>query len=280
MKLASWIICLVGIWIGLTATRAAAQAEVGVNIDQPIQEIFQTGLVYPQDKGEVQLTYTSRFSTGSGEKLWRSQVAVEYGITDRWQVEFEWEARRSRTLIGAPPASGPADLAIGTQYSFMKIRGSNVHSAIGLEVSLPVGSVEDDLNEGLVEVEPYFIIAKDFPRLKNLQLFSQVSVALVHRTKQPGEEIVEEPVAHEFNLGLGMFLPFRDLVITGEFNFSSNRWNHRGQEREMFVTPGIVWRLPRNWEIGIGAPQGLSQGSAKHGLVVKIVAEFNLWSDR
>jgi hypothetical protein len=148
------------------------------------------------------------------------------------------------------------------------------HSAVGLEVSLPMGSVEKELSEGFIEYEPYLIVARDFPKLNNMQVFSQVGVGFVQRTRRPAEADEGEPAAHEFDLGVGMFVPFRRIVFTGEFNLSTNRWNNGGREREMYATPGVVWRLPRNWEVGVGAPVGLTRDADKSGAIFKVVYEF------
>lgn len=245
MKHSLWIICCAALWLGLMTPSATAQEADADEREQPVQEVFQTALVYPQERGEVQLTYASRFSKGKGHSSLQTPLSLEYGITDRWQVEIEWNALSRRTETGEAATRGRGDLQIGTQYSFMNMRRSNFHSAVGFEVSLPTGSLEKELSEGFIEYEPYFIIARDFPKLHNMQVFSQVGVGLAQRAKRSAEED-DEPAAHEFNLGVGAFVPFRRLVLTGEFNLSTNRWNNGGREREMYATPGLVWRLTRN----------------------------------
>jgi hypothetical protein len=274
MKHSLWIICCAVLSLGLTPLLASAQQEDVKPREQPIQEVFQTGLVYPQERGEVQLSYTSRFSKGKAHSSLQRPMNLEYGITDRWQIEIEWNAMSRRTETGAAPIHGKGDLRIGTQYSFMNMRGSNFHSAVGLEVSFPTGNIEKGLSEGLIEYEPSFSLAKDFPRLHNLQVFSQVGVSIVQRTRRRVQVDEDQPVAHTFNLGVGMFMPFNRLVFTGEFNLNTNRWNHGGREREMYFTPGLVWRLPRNLEIGFGAPIGLTGDADKSGAILRLLYEF------
>ena len=273
MKHLFWIICA-ALCIGLMTPLASAQEDDVEAREQPVQEVFQTGLVYPQERGEVQLSYTSRFSKGKGHSSLQTQMNFEYGITDRWQIEIDWNAMSRRTETGEATTRGRGDLSIGTQYSFMNMRRSNFHSAVGFEVSLPTGNVEKKLSEGFIEYEPYFILARDFPKLNNMQIFSQVGVGFGHRARRGVEAEEEEPAAHELNLGVGMFVPFRSLVLTGEFNLSTNRWNNGGLEREMYLTPGLMWRLPRNWEVGVGAPVGLTRDADKSGAIFKLVYEF------
>jgi hypothetical protein len=156
----------------------------------------------------------------------------------------------------------------------MNMRRSNFHSAVGLEVSFPTGNVDKELSDGFIEYEPYFIIARDFPNLNNMQVFSQVGVGFVQRARRSVGADEEESAAHEFNFNAGTFVPFRDVVFTAEFNLGTNRWNNGGREREMYLTPGVVWRLPRNWEVGVGAPVGLTRDAGKFGAIFKVVYEF------
>ena len=142
MKHSFWIICYAALWLGLMTPLASAQ-EVDLKArKQPVQEVFQTGLVYPQERGEVQLSFTSRFSKRNDHSSLQTPLNLEYGITDRWQFEIEWNAMSSRSETGETTTRGRGDLSIGTQYSFMNMRRSNFHSAIGFEISLPTGSVE------------------------------------------------------------------------------------------------------------------------------------------
>ena len=276
MKRSFWIICGTVLWLGLTASPASAQDEGGgaKAREQPVQEVFQTALVYPQERGEVQLSYASRYARGRDRSSLQTLLNLEYGITDRWQVEVEWDAMSRRREAGEAPVRGRGDLSIGTQYSFMNMRRSNFHSAVGFEVSLPTGGVEKGLSEGFVEYEPYLILARDFPTLHNAQVFSQVGVGFVQRARRQVEAGEAEPAAHELNFNAGAFVPFRRLVLTGEFNLSTNRWNNGGREREMYATPGVVWRLPRDWEIGVGVPVGLTRDADKSGAIFRVVYEF------
>jgi len=59
MKHKRWTLCCAAIRFGLTTPLTLAQEK---EPEQPLQEVFQTRLVYPQERGEVQLSYTSRFS--------------------------------------------------------------------------------------------------------------------------------------------------------------------------------------------------------------------------
>jgi hypothetical protein len=240
--------------------------------EQPLQEVFQTDLVYPQEKGELQLTTGFSLSKRLGAVLVQVPASLEYGITDRWQVDLQWDGV---TGIHSPFGSslvGTGDLSIGTMFSFMNVANTSLHLAVGFELGLPTGDRDKGMSEGFVEYEPFLIAAKDFPGMHNLQIFTQVGLRLVTASRHDLDN--EEPAAHELNWGSGFFIPMRRLCITTEFNWVTNEWNHGGIENRHSLTPGLIWRLPHNWEIGIGAPIGLSRKSSDSSVILKLTREF------
>ncbi len=241
---------------------------------QALNEVFQTALVYPQDAGEVQLTLWPSFADGADAKLSSLGLALEYGITDAFTVEIEWTGFSNLTPDLGASSSGIGDLELGGQLAFMQVAGPNTHAAVGLGVSLPVASPEKELSDGFVEFEPYILLARDFPERNHLQLFTQVSLGLVRRAKDPADPLDAEPAAHEFSWSGGFFVAFDPVRFTGELTVSTNTWNHDGEESSAFLTPGIVLNLPGSWEVGIGAPIGLSSDSDGFGLIGIVLYEF------
>jgi hypothetical protein len=59
-----------------------------------------------------------------------------------------------------------------------------------------------------------------------------------------------------------------------EFNLANNQWNHHGNENEFYVTPGVLWRVVRNIEIGLGVPVGLGRASDRFQVITHVVCEF------
>jgi hypothetical protein len=239
--------------------------------EQPIQEVFQAELVYPQDAGEIQLTLTSRFNRAGEQNGLSNNLTVEYGITDDWQVEVEWDAFARKRTDDGMISRGPGDLQIGTKYSFLKMGGSNFHSAVGFEVTLPSGSVEKGLGEGAIEYEPFVILAKDFPHQHRLQLFTEVSLAFIRPVKslEPDEQ-----KGNELTWVSGFFVPVRKLVFTGEFSLINSKSNDSGREKEIYLTPGLVWHPAKNWELGVGGQVGLNGLSHNSGVILKLTREW------
>jgi hypothetical protein len=243
------------------------------NNEQQVQEVFQTELVYPQQKGELQLTTGLTFRKNLRVRLVQVPVSLEYGITDRWQISAQWDGLNSIHPVLGRPLLRSGDLSIGTKYSFMNVANTNLHLAVGFELGLPSGKRDNPMSEGNVEYEPFLIAARDFPGMNNVQIFTQLGIRLAQSKRQPNALEDEDPAGRELNWNAGFFVPVRRLSITTEFNLVTNEGIDRKQ-RHYALTPGLVWRLPGSWEIGIGAPIGLTRKSSDSSVILKLTREF------
>jgi hypothetical protein len=234
--------------------------------DQPVQEVFQTELVYPQEKGAFQFTSASTFGRVNTKFL--NELSVEYGLTPAWQIGLQWESFARKTNEDGLISRGSGDLRLGTKYSFMNMRGSNFHSAVGFELGLPAASAKKGISESKIEYEPYVIFAKDFPGLSRLQLFSQLGLTLGHSiTRSTTSDDNSDGKTIEWNSG--MFVPYRRARFTTEISWSKNT-----KENSLYLTPGIIWKLPRDMEFGVGVPTGLNGDAESVKMIVKLVYEF------
>ena len=232
----------------------------------------------------MQLTFGPRRFSGSDE-IGELPFSAEYGITDRWQVEVEYTAFSRVHLDPSGEAQGHGDVEIGTKYAFMQIAGSDTHAAVGVSATIPSGSVARGLSEGLVEVEPFVCAAHDFRKLARMQLFGQAGVTLVHRVHAlPADESGDDPgdggdVAptdpHELFLNVGAFVPIRSFRATLELNWTTNQWNHEGDQSSLYVTPGVVWEAAPGWELGFGVPIGASHDADRARVIGMVIYEFD-----
>jgi hypothetical protein len=243
-------------------------------VKRPIEELFKTDVVFPQEIGELEVELASVYQNHSGGDTWTIPVSLEYGLTDRWQVEAEWDSLVQRYPANQSAVRGVGDLDIGTQYSFMKVGGSSFHIAPRFSIRVPVGDVNKDLSEGFLKYEPAVILARDFPELHHTQFFTEMGASLAQRVNAPKVTADAEPAAHELNWGSGFFVLFPHAAATLEFNWDNNQWNHHGTENEMYLTPGCLWRARRNMEIGLGIPVGLNRASDRFEVIAHVVWEF------
>ncbi len=226
-----------------------------------IEEVFHAELVYPQERGELQLSLVPSLRSQGGERNTVTTLAVEYGLTEQWQVEVAWDS------------SG--EVEIGSKYAWMQLR-PNLHMAAAFDLRYPLNDLDSDFSEGFIEYEPSLLLARDFPRLGNLQLFLQTGIGLVERAGHHRELNDDEPAANEFSLDIGLFVPRQSFTWTTEISWSNNRWNRGGEENQLLLTPGLVWRFADAVEISFGIPIGLNSDSDDYRLVGQFILE---WGD-
>jgi hypothetical protein len=113
----------------LAAGRAAAQQQParGEPLPQLAQELFLAELVYPQERGEVQLTLDSRVEDGT-----HTRALAEYGVTDRLQLSLntpvlergagggEEDVYEAGVLYALLPSARPFSLSASLEASFAR----------------------------------------------------------------------------------------------------------------------------------------------------------------
>ena len=256
---------------GMTAFLAGvAAAEGGQPLvgepRQPLQELIRTEVVYPQEKGELQLTLLSRAGKAVNGSSLSFPIEIEYGLTDAWQVGLEL-GTYSRVRNSDAVSSGRGSVSLATKYSFMNINGSDVHAAVGMEAEFPGGLGDDGLREEAREVEPFLALAAG---LRNgIQAFFHVGRAFTHGGS-PDDDGDEEGANVTWNGGA--LMAFRRITLAGELSThtSGSPWRSGG---ELYVTPSITFLLPRPWELGVGIPIGLNDRSGRFGFAIHVIYE-------
>ncbi len=114
---------------------AAARAQEDED-RQPLQDLFFTQVVYPQQRGEVQLTLGALVDRTRAEYAALVPFSIEYGLTNSWQIEAGWDGY---TQFHSAPFKQlhTARFSVGTKYSLMNIGGSHVHAAFGIDAEFP-----------------------------------------------------------------------------------------------------------------------------------------------
>jgi hypothetical protein len=113
----------------LAAGRAAAQRPArGEPLPQLAQELFLAEVVYPQERGKVQLTLDSRVEDGT-----HTRALAEYGVTDRLQLSLDTpvlergaggdddeDAYEAGVLYALLPSARPFSLSVSLEASFAR----------------------------------------------------------------------------------------------------------------------------------------------------------------
>lgn len=234
---------------------------------QPLQELFLTEVVYPQERGEVQVTLASLVDRSAPGAAALTPVSIEYGLTNRWQVQAGWNGYgRNASLLSRYRTES---VSMGTKYSFMNIAHSHVHAAVGLDAHFHPMAV-DDIEEDGTEIEPFLSLAVDLPR--RVTLFGSVGTGL-------GSSEVADLFRHgqapdqPATISVGGLVAFHHVTLTTEYTDGSDAlpWRVDGAP---LLTPGVVLHPGGDWEIGLGAPIGMGAGEHTVGFAMHILKEF------
>ena len=246
----SWLICAALVSSGL----AHAEEEDAVEEwEQPVQDLFQSTLVYPQEQNELQATFSPRFHKGQEENLWILPIGIEYGVTDAFVVGIEWEAYKHRDPDDETSEQGIGDVELEALYSWMSISDLPVHAALSMGVLIPTGDEDKDLGEGSTAYEPVAILAADLDVLNGGQIFLNLGAEI---DKHETEKFVN----------VGAFMALRNWVPSLE-------WNRSEEEEDRYLTPGLTWTSGGAWNIGLGVPVGLTDEADDYRVILQIVHE-------
>lgn len=215
------------------------------------QDVFLTDLVYPQERGEVQLSLTPGLPELSDRRGLEAPLVVEYGLTDAWQLEAAWSR---------PPLAAEAShtFELGTQYSWLHLGGSRLHAALGVEAEWSEGALEG--------VVPSLTVATD---AGGLHVFAQGFATL-----GGDEEASAEEEAGDWGVQGGTFFSVGGLILSTELG-----WGHTDTGSRYALAPGMLIPLPGGWEVGAGLPLWLHDGDTAAGLTALLTYEFALNGD-
>ena len=242
-------------------------------IPQPIQEMFQSNLVYPQEKDEIQFTLFPSFRKSDSSNNARTLFEVEYGITDALQIIFEWDGLLYKNPNNGPTVSGPGNIEVGAQYSWMGMGDGNTHFSFGNLIEFPVGQVESGLTEGFLEIQPFIVLARDFPEFNQSQVFLEFGFDWVKQIRNVPESI--EPETDNISWNIGAFYPIELWRATLEINGNNNKLDG-GSINEIYITPGTIYKLSKEWEIGMATPIGITKTSDDYRVIGYLMWEFEL----
>jgi hypothetical protein len=236
---------------------------------QPLQELFFTEVVYPQQKHEVQLTFGTLVDRMRPDKSALARAGVEYGLTDNWQVEAGWDGY-SRFHKNPLRHARTERLSIGTKYSWMNIAHSPVHAAAGFEIEFTRADVfPEGEGERGTQLEPFLALAADLPH--GITVFGSGGLSLQK------DQIIELTRGHapddEGMLSGGMLVQLRRITLAAEYTSRSDEapWRLNGSP---LVTPSLTFHPGGEWELAAGVPTGVRRGSRRPGLALHLVKEF------
>jgi len=223
-----------------------------------VEEVFNAELVFPQEKGTLQVLMAPGLHAKSGNRSGYTPLMVEYGLTDALQAEVAWSGPRYTS------AHEPSALEIGVKYSFIDIASRPIHVALGVEYLTPLIS-----REANSELEVFVVLARTFQE-SGMQVFFQVGKEWGIGESDASDLDDEEGM--EGSLHLGFVYPGGRVHVTGEFSMLEEKGLN-----QRYLTPGFVFGPIEGWQLGIGLPIGITESSDSFRIITFITCEFELF---
>ena len=222
------------------------------SLEELVQELFIAQTVYAQHKNEVQFTIKPAFWKIQGSRIMNIPLQLEYGFTDRLQVELGFPFGLSHSAIGES-SSVMGNTEVGFLYNFLK--GNKPFAlSLAMEFGLPTEKRVKDIENAGVTCGPSLIVATQIGR-------SQVHISF-------GAEISRS--VSSFNYNLAGVYPLQDWLATLELNGEID------DQKIIYITPGLVWKGLDDFEFGVGIPKSITNNSVSMGVIVMITHEFSL----
>ena len=228
-----------------------AGAQKNAPMQELLQEFFAGETVYAQQKKEIQITSCSAFWKSNSVQTVNIPLQFEYGITNR--LQFETGITYNFYSIPGPfRHNGMGGTEIGLLYNVLNNQNSLAIS-LAFDCLLLAQQNVKEFEESEVEWEPSLIIAKQFGKM---QLHASFAADITKSDRL-------------FNYNLASVFPFADWRGTLELN-----WQNNG--KEMYITPGLIWKGLDDFEFGIGAPKNITRSRNEWGAILMITHEFSL----
>jgi len=215
-----------------------------------LEEFFLAENANPQEKDKVQLTGIADRRWEEEDRVDEAIAHVEYGLTDRWQVQADVPYVRLRTGDG-PAASGWGDVELGTMVGLW-LDPRRLAVSVGAEVGLTTSEAAVRLQERH-EVEPFVVLAH---RMLGGEIDLRFSSGVRRHPDRQYDAALVEPVGK------------LRLVLEG------NRRDEESEPPTYYVTPGVAWKPRHSLEIGVGMPFRTRAGPHRARLIAQATAEF------
>jgi hypothetical protein len=256
---------------------------------------FLTGGPYTQKKSSPQVIWANQWLRDrSGNVSTRAYVGAgraEWGISDRWEVDFEFGALALKQRVAGVPTfaeHSAADLLLGVRYRLLREGFAPFTVTTGPQVIAAVASRARGLGTGEVGYAWDIAAAKDWGR----PVFLVASVKLELTPNVPAFPDGSGPEFDLSSVEWGTALGVRALErpsggahhdIHVLFEIGGTRADDidagaRVRATEMMFSPGFRYGYLSRWgslsEIGVGFPLGLTRASADWGVILQVQFEL------
>jgi len=219
-------------------------------IDEPIQEFFQSPTVFTQNQYEIQVSARPQLLMSG--KQWNTTIPleIEYGILRQLELIFELPYLNFNNSPDGRK-SGFGNIEVGMIYNFTLNNDiAALSTSLGVEIpTAKKGLIDDD---DKLEFTPMLILGKQFGR-------GQIHTS-IGRSFTNGEK--------SFLYNLAFVYPVSSFKTTFELSGLT------GDDDSLFLTPGIIYNQIDGLELGLGITKNITEEENEYGILLNIIYEF------
>lgn len=245
-------------YLGLSATPASAQLSVerGMGVDRPAEELFILQTPYTQPAGSTQMIIGADHQRSGDIRNTHIMGRVEYGLTDRIQLQGEIPVDIADRSSGFTAQTGVSRAQIGAMASLTKPESSVALSA-GMNIEYPFAGTSNDVTGDRPSEGPTFK-----PELS-------AATGVGPMTVQASAQAELGQPTRAMNYGIGSMYSAGNWVPSLELSSRAIE----NQRSEYYVTPGVTYKFSDRTQLGVGAGIGVGQQSQGNS---QLMAKFSL----
>ena len=230
-------------------------AQAKPEMDEYLQEFFTEETVFSQDRNEIQFTLKPSF-TKSEQRQLCIPLSVEYGITDRFQIEVEVPYLIS-SLTERQRIRGMGNAEVELMYNILKsYRPFSL--SVGISKTLKTAGKYIGAYDNEPSWEAFTVMAR------------QLGIGQIHGNLRT--ELADGQI--KFNYGMGCVFNF------GRFNGTFEVTTDKEEERIFYFVPGLIWKQPSGLEFGMALSKSVDKYSDDWSLVAMLIYEFSIFSKK
>ncbi|MDP1580659.1 MAG: hypothetical protein Q8M02_10290 [Candidatus Didemnitutus sp.] len=285
MRASTPVISLLPLLVVLGASTAAENTVTDSALQ--VRGIFNAALPGTEPKNSLHLLFKPHFGDLINKDHLRVPFGMRYGLTENWEATAELEAYISHGIGDTSffAQKGFSSFNLGTKYRLGNRIQPNWDSAVGLDLTRPLGRPPVEVTDGLQHVAPFVTFARPLAGYEDVRVFWGLGADFVNETTAVGRLEKNQLGDDTATLTTGLVWEHGSYHYTLEVNWTTTDWLGGPLKGNVLsLRPGIVWRIPKKytfdsrgqWLLGLGlrltnGPDGTDVGA---GLKLRVNFDF------
>jgi hypothetical protein len=249
-----------------TAIAGAAEDEHDGTVSQITQQLALTELVYPQGALELQTSLLPRWQRDDGTNSYLANATVEFGITDRVELDAEIPGG----YVGDPIRDGGVGcIQLQGLFNLYNSKRRGVAFSTGLQIAFPPINehVGEQFGEDEAELEP-FVIGYYTHGPVGFNLDAEIETG-------PDRKAGFEKIFFDYGAALAVLLDLDPFALGAE-----GRVKVETSETSVQIAPDLIYRPRKGIYLGVAVPVGLTDPAPDVAVMLLLTMEHEFGGDK